>query len=694
MDRVPVGILHAMTRRGSLRVWWAHYRMSEHWSWIWRGVCLAAFVGLGVLLRFEAVDDSPLWVDEAESSINGFGILQHGVPVDRYLGLPIYENMLVLPWPEGTPEHAEYEFRDLSYSDRGVAVYHGWLPLYSIAAAQWALGVEPDSVDPSGTPAQAGLRARHDYAEIMTRTIVPRVPAVIFSAVFLVLMFRAGREIGGEPAGWASLALASLANLAVWFGYQARYYSLTLMLTALVALAIWRVITRGAWRDHALFGLSLVLLFHTHILSAAVAGVTLAVMLPAYWKQPRLVPKLAAALAILLVGTVPWLLYTGFLGHSDGIPKAREIVPMWRHLRFVFERGEAVVLILVPAVAMAAGLLRPAGFLGRAAALFREARLAYVFLLVWGTLIFLAFTGTIPAASYFLARLTLMLEVPGILLAGVILAALARLVAPHHAGALAPVLAILFLTLTGRLPMKPVPASWWSHWWPHADFLRKTEFEDGTRLYSNPNSHLVLQYYTGMPFQSIAPIRREFLESYPGGLVIMEHGLAAVRELPADDVMREARLRGKELRPAEATRLAQELTIRPMKEEHLPLVAAIVPPLRELPPEMEILAARQRGELDAHRRRSAVRLQDLPIFDGFAIRTTRDWWTTFYYRFVDPASRSGSRLNYAGRLREATLTILPGPGGVVMYRIPARERAETAGVGGPLSESNATTEGP
>ena len=79
-------------------------------------VLLVAMAGLGLRLLY--LDAQPLGVDEAESSINALTILQKGYPANEYLGLPIYENTLLWKWPES----AEYEFRDVSYSERGFAV--------------------------------------------------------------------------------------------------------------------------------------------------------------------------------------------------------------------------------------------------------------------------------------------------------------------------------------------------------------------------------------------------------------------------------------------------------------------------------------------------------------------------------------------------------------------------------------------
>jgi hypothetical protein len=63
---------------------------------------------------------------------------------------------------------------------------------------------------------------------------------------------------------------------------------------------------------------------------------------------------------------------------------------------------------------------------------------------------------------------------------------------------------------------------------------------------------------------------------------------------------------------------------------------------------------------------------ELPVFRGFNIQNGNPWtWrTVFFYRFVDPLSRSGPNLNFAGRLRGSYADILTGEGWVI-YRSPA-----------------------
>jgi len=71
----------------------------------------------------------------------------------------------------------EFEFKDISYSANGMALYHSWLPLYSIAASFRLFGIHPDP---------AGLaRPAHNLEERNRMTIAARVPSVIFGVFFI-----------------------------------------------------------------------------------------------------------------------------------------------------------------------------------------------------------------------------------------------------------------------------------------------------------------------------------------------------------------------------------------------------------------------------------------------------------------------------------------------------------------------------
>ena len=278
-----------------------------------------AVILLGLLVRSERALTQPLWVDEAESTINALTILDHGVPTDSYLGNPIFENTLIKPWPG----HPEYEFKDISYSDKGVAIYHGWLPLFSIAASLASFGIGPDH-------AHGEIRFGRGVDEMRYRTFVPRVPSIVFSAFMLLFVYWAGREMFGNTAACAALLAAALADNFVWLGCQARYYSATLAVVAACVYLIHRIMRRGAWRDFIALGIALSVLFHTHLLSFAIASTATAAMIPFWIGKRRIVFKASLTGAIVAIAALPWLLATGYLRHLGEIPGADECVSMRR----------------------------------------------------------------------------------------------------------------------------------------------------------------------------------------------------------------------------------------------------------------------------------------------------------------------------------------------------------------------------
>jgi hypothetical protein len=151
---------------------------------------IVAILAYGATLRSCRLGYAPLWTDEAETSINALTILEYSVPVDQYLGVAMFENALTVPWPDSP----EYEFRDSSYSSRGLGIYHGSLPLYLTAASFALNGIQPDtSTDP--------LTVQHNPEEIYRRTVPARIPAVASGMLFLVAIFIAGQALYGEDAG-------------------------------------------------------------------------------------------------------------------------------------------------------------------------------------------------------------------------------------------------------------------------------------------------------------------------------------------------------------------------------------------------------------------------------------------------------------------------------------------------------------
>jgi hypothetical protein len=623
----------------------------------WEWAVLAGLLLYGITLRAWGLGSKPFRVDEAESGINALTVLQHGVPVDHYLGQPIFENILTRPWPES----AEYEFKDSSYSERGLAVYHGWLPHYMTAASFALAGVKPDD-DPTA------LRVRHSPQEMRRRTVAGRAPAVLFGAAFLAAAFFAARRLYGPDAAWAVLAVGAIFKPAVDFGRQARYYSPTLALAAGCALMIALMVQRGRWRDFLLGAVLFVLLFHTHVLSCFCACAAWALTAPVLARRPRGLAKLSAFAAVVALGALPWAVLTGFLGSASDYPKAFALLSfddLWAFLKKLgpFPALAALTLVWLAAAAALRGrlpdrLVRP----------FADHRGAFLLLAAWAALGLAAFVRLVPAASYFHGRLVLTLMAPALLFGALLVAAAARAVSPRHAPVLAPALLVLALLPTGQVYFRPPSQA------PGApsvfdvvEHLRGLDLRPGTRVYATPNDHLTLTFYTGIPVQSVAPVRKSFLDRYEGELVILEAG-PRYESLTGKEAQQALLAAGRPL-PEDADRLARGLGTRLVREELRGRVARVLPG-GPLPEHSEALFFALRLKTV---QALAARLEEEgnPAFKGHLLRDHQDWWPVYYYRFVGPEGRMGRGLNYAGRTRDARAVVLPQQW--VLYHCPARK---------------------
>jgi len=625
---------------------------------------LIVLLAVGTGLRLWATGQKPLWDDEAESSINAQTILIHGVPTDRFLGQPIYENIMFRPWPG----NREYEFKDLSYSGKGVVAYHGWLPLYSIAGSMALFDQGPDLLTGTAIP-------QHTDESVPKRTVVPRLPAVVFGLLFMVVMFALGRTVGGPAAGWSALVYAALAKKNVYYGSQARYYSLTLLLIAASGWSLWGIIRRGRWRDYIAGSLTLVLLFHTHIVSCFGMCLVGVVTMPWHRSGRGVWAKRGVLLLIVLAGTLPWIWWTGFLDNTRGIPSAWRLAGFW-DVVFEYLTQRPVELGLFIFGVSAAALASAPGLLGRkmperVSEAFAQRRGAYLWVTVWAGVMFVTFAGCMPAASFFSTRLSLMIAAPCMLLAAMIVSSASHLISPRRAYLIAPALVFVMLLGTDRLwEGRPIEglAGPFTAVLTLMDYLRDADLPDDTRLYATPNGHLIMTYYTGLPIQSVSPIRKTFLDTFPGPVVIFEkarfvpppdwHGIAQAASTASEPMTQRA-----------ARDWVRRINSRVHREDLVGKVADIEPALIDPPDNLATLFDEQRQATEQMRNLLQWRSGSNLMFRGFEIRTSPNWWQTYQYRFVDPASRSGENVNYADRVRPSRAVVVP-EGGFIAYHCP------------------------
>jgi hypothetical protein len=591
---------------------------------------LCVLVVSAVALRAWRLDVPVLSVDEAESALNALTIVADGVPGDSFLGQPLYENTLVRPWPD----NPEYEFKDLSYSDRGLAVYHSWLPLYSIAAAFRLAGVTSEEAR-RGTPLRDGSQA-----EISRWTVIPRLPAVGFGALLVVAVWALGWRIHSFPAAIALGLAAAASNFFVFAGRGSRYYSATLTCSALCGLAIWNAWRRGRVSDHALVGLAVGALFHVHFVSAVALSLLYVVAAPLGPRQPGLWLRMLVCGSVSALLILPWAAWSGLLGQATWMPAARDYLDFRMVVGSLPNTNLIVWAELLLGVAwFVAATRRNSRLSDRWRQPIFEAAPGMYFAGAWLTVSYLCFLFLIPAASFFPYRLKLMVAVPGLLVMALFATALGRAVRPASNYLPAAGMAVL-LTLSGQLPPR-VPDVRDPAFADLIETVRGWQLNPGGRIFASPNDHLLLTYYSGRPVQSIAPVRREWLDGFDSDLLIVE-GLQYIT--PAlDEVQEIGRRQGLNWSKRDAAFRAWE-AVQVATGTELRTTGANVVPAAGTPDRVD--AALIELVHQATREEVSDFVRGTPLGQGRDLATYQDLRDAFFYWFADPQSRTGAALNY------------------------------------------------
>lgn len=607
---------------------------------------LLCIVLVGFALRMRTLVRLPLWVDEAESSLNALSILQHGYPTDTYLGLPMFENILVKPWSG----NAEYEFKDISYTDRGIAAYHAWLPLYSIAGSLRLFGISPE-LTPHTRPA-------YSAAERMRRTLAVRLPSVFFGMLAVVGLYFSGNWLGSKTTGLIAASFGSLLNVPVWFTQQARYYAATM---AAMSLSTWmaaRLLKRGDLRDVILAGISAAVLFYCHTLCFGIAWCLMAVCICVRWRghARQMLGRLLLLASIPTILCLPWMLATGFLQQSADVPNA---VRMVAHPQDLFLGrvliNEYALLALIPLLIL---VLSKTGYLNKQVELVRSItafRSSFVVLFTWLLLSYGAFIVLMPIASFFRDRLKLMCLIPALLLIALTCTALISAFRPKHRLVGGICLVAGFISLSNGIRTLPFAECSWQSLSALIAYLQHTDIRPDTRIYASPNEQFVLAFYTAMPVQDIAPVRKTFLDNYAGHILYIERvGETESSEFSPDALQQAARAAGARLTHDHAWNVYCDVLSHDARLEESRHVKQVLPPLREVPAYASELVRQYQQEAKRKVQYwSELDQNSNPIFRGRPMYTVRDWWTAFFYGLIDYEHRR-SHPNWEDRFRTAT----------------------------------------
>jgi hypothetical protein len=214
--------------------------------------------------------------------------------------------------------------------------------------------------------------------------------------------------------------------------------------------------------------------------------------------------------------------------------------------------------------------------------------------------------------------------------------------------------------------------------------LRTMRLEPDTKLYCTPNHQLALTYMTGLPVQSVAPVRKQFIDQYAGPIVLIDstepYELVSWRELK--DI---AASYGQPISTEEAKRLEGPMSTWLRRQELPGKVASVDPPLvgpAFAPRVAEYQKRVTAKSLDEFYRKGS----NNPLLRAYRLDDWSDWWPVFFYRFVDPEKRMHENLNYAERIRTARAEVLDC--GWVVYHCPPLAMARNAPVQPQVSTLN------
>jgi hypothetical protein len=294
----------------------------------------------------------------------------------------------------------------------------------------------------------------------------------------------------------------------------------------------------------------------------------------------------------------------------------------------------------------------------------------YSMLLIWMSVATSTYYLLLPPASQFPQRLSLALFVPGLMFMAMSLADAARIMVSSRSILLAPLLAAVFLAVSGVLRVPPPTADAFDGLRDTLLMLNRLHLRPDAKVYASPSTQLVLSFYAEKPIQSLAPIRKRFLDTYPGEVLYIEGQLTWEFAFPGrQEIQLAARHMGQPLSDEAVRSVRSQLRTRFARERTRPLVDDVEPPLEALSPLAEAVMVQTRNHATALAQveESYWESQPFAFARGFRVRTGADLWETFFYRLVDPRARSGSRLNAAARLRNGRAYFVPSASRVFFY---------------------------
>ncbi|MCA9934801.1 MAG: glycosyltransferase family 39 protein [Ardenticatenaceae bacterium] len=144
-----------------------------------------------------------------------------------------------------------------------------------------------------------------------------RYPSVLASLLLIPLLYQFGRQLNGRPLGLIIALLAAINPLQIWYAKEARMYALYILLAAIAAYHLWRVLTsKKIWRPLFLYLLFTGLALYTHYTAVFLIAAQSLFLIGLLWQRgyKRQIIGLAIAATLVAIPIVPFTIPRLFTG--------------------------------------------------------------------------------------------------------------------------------------------------------------------------------------------------------------------------------------------------------------------------------------------------------------------------------------------------------------------------------------------
>ncbi|MBT6691637.1 hypothetical protein HOB10_04890 [Candidatus Parcubacteria bacterium] len=268
---------------------------------------LGLIIVLGFCLRYINIGKHILWVDEAETVINTIQVIEDGYPHGYFKGQPIHENISYIKIEDPVYRYASTNYYGSKYENN-----KGWLTYFYLAPFIKTFG----------------------FSELSSR-----LPFLLFYILTtIVIFFFTNRLLKNKKIALVASLIFAIDILAIYYGKQARYYSIFMFL-GVSSMYLNYLYIHSKKNIHLwLLTTSLILTFHTHITLFAFL-----VLFYFYYdfirtKKIKFNKAILYNALYLLVLTVPWLILVKFWVNftTHDVKDNREIIKvLWLLIVFL-----------------------------------------------------------------------------------------------------------------------------------------------------------------------------------------------------------------------------------------------------------------------------------------------------------------------------------------------------------------------